>query len=189
MITASHNPAADDGYKIYWENACQIISPHDKGISACIQSNLEPWADYASMSSDVESSIIDITENAVAKYMAYVTATLHRNPVEMNARCPPIMYTAMHGVGYVFVKELIDHFHLPAFLTVPEQLHPDPTFPTVAFPNPEEKGVSEETRGDAIGAEDGFGGGRDAEGALRVRHGPRRGPFHLCRARRRRRWS
>ena len=101
----------------------------------------------------------------------------------MNARCPSILYTAMHGVGYVFVKELIDHFHLPAFLTVPEQLHPDPTFPTVAFPNPEEKGVVEMERNDEVGTETGPGGGGGTDDSLRVRNGPRRRPFHLRRAR------
>ena len=66
MITASHNPAADDGYKIYWENACQIISPHDKNISACIQANLAPWTDYAAIPAEEPlAKIIDITESAV----------------------------------------------------------------------------------------------------------------------------
>ncbi|KAM7458444.1 hypothetical protein BLSTO_00796 [Blastocystis sp. subtype 1] len=142
MITASHNPAADDGYKIYWENACQIISPHDKNISACIQANLAPWTDYAAIPAEEPlAKMIDITESAVAKYMAYTTALLHRNAPETNARCPAVMYTAMHGVGGVFVRELLSHFHLPPVRVVQAQLLPDPTFPTVAFPNPEEKGA------------------------------------------------
>lgn len=147
MITASHNPAADDGYKIYWENACQIISPHDKNISACIQANLAPWTDYAAIPAEEPlAKMIDITESAVAKYMAYTTALLHRNAPETNARCPAVMYTAMHGVGAVFVRELLSHFHLPPVRVVQAQLLPDPKFPTVAFPNPEEKGVGAEGR-------------------------------------------
>ena len=51
------------------------------------------------------------------------------------------MYTAMHGVGYRYVKELFDHFHLPPVEIVESQISPDPTFPTVSFPNPEEKGA------------------------------------------------
>ena len=51
------------------------------------------------------------------------------------------MYTAMHGVGYRYVKELLHHFHLPEVAIVKEQINPDPSFPTVSFPNPEEKGA------------------------------------------------
>ena len=51
------------------------------------------------------------------------------------------MYTAMHGVGYRYVKELLSHFHLPPVEIVESQISPDPTFPTVSFPNPEEKGA------------------------------------------------
>lgn len=51
------------------------------------------------------------------------------------------MYTAMHGVGYRYVNELLHHFHLPEVAIVSEQIEPDPSFPTVSFPNPEEKGA------------------------------------------------
>ena len=81
MITASHNPAADNGYKIYWENACQIISPHDVGISQSIQKNLEPWMDYSSMASP---SVHLITEEAVSSYLAHATSILHSNSIELN---------------------------------------------------------------------------------------------------------
>jgi len=43
MVTASHNPKDDNGYKVYWDNGCQINSPHDKGISQTIEANLPPW--------------------------------------------------------------------------------------------------------------------------------------------------
>ena len=86
MITASHNPAADDGYKIYWENGCQIITPHDVGIAKAISENLAPWHDdYKEMSSDdVMSLVQDITEEAVHQYMEHVTSILHTNPISMN---------------------------------------------------------------------------------------------------------
>lgn len=82
MITASHNPAADDGYKIYWENACQIIPPHDSGISRCIQANLQPWVDYSSISS---ITVEDITEEAIRKYMNHATSCLHANSADVNS--------------------------------------------------------------------------------------------------------
>ena len=81
MITASHNPAADNGYKIYWENGCQIISPHDAGISQQISANLKPWCDYAALQS---VQFIDVTEDAIAKYMAYTTLKLHTNSNALN---------------------------------------------------------------------------------------------------------
>lgn len=52
------------------------------------------------------------------------------------------MYTAMHGVGAPFIRQIMTTFHLPPVHEVTSQIQPDPTFPTVAFPNPEEKGVS-----------------------------------------------
>lgn len=148
MITASHNPAVDDGYKIYWENACQIIPPHDIGISNEISKNLRPWCSYATLPLP---EVIDVTEEAVQKYMNHTVQTLHCNSAEMNSvrnkvivhfqKCPRIMYTAMHGVGYRYVKDLLHHFDLPEVAIVKEQINPDPSFPTVSFPNPEEKGA------------------------------------------------
>lgn len=82
MITASHNPAADDGYKIYWENGCQIIPPHDEGISQAIQRNLKPWTDYAQIT---ELAMQDITKEAIASYMDHVCNLLHTNSDELNA--------------------------------------------------------------------------------------------------------
>ena len=85
MITASHNPAADNGYKIYWENGCQIITPHDVGISRAISENLAPWRDYNEIPSDsIDSLFQDITENAVLQYMDHVQKVLHNNSDELN---------------------------------------------------------------------------------------------------------
>ena len=86
MITASHNPAADNGYKIYWENACQIIPPHDSGISKSIAENLRPWCRYDLLPLETAMKCVrDITDEAVVKYMTHATVTLHRNSAEMNS--------------------------------------------------------------------------------------------------------
>ena len=86
MITASHNPATDNGYKIYWENACQIIPPHDGGIAKSIAANLRPWCRYDQLPWETaRATVRDITDEAVAKYMAHATQVLHRNSPEVNA--------------------------------------------------------------------------------------------------------
>jgi phosphomannomutase len=68
MITASHNPKQDNGYKVYWENACQIIPPHDAGIASDILENLEPWGESCW---DLEAFRIcdDPFEEILAKYL------------------------------------------------------------------------------------------------------------------------
>ena len=81
MITASHNPAADNGYKIYWENACQIIPPHDIGISKAITKNLKPWCSYATLP---VPEVVDVTDEAIQKYMSHTVKVLHKNSDEMN---------------------------------------------------------------------------------------------------------
>lgn len=81
MITASHNPACDDGYKIYWENACQIIPPHDSGISKSIQKNLQPWTDYSSLTLP---SIEYVDDQIISKYMCHAFSCLHLNTDEVN---------------------------------------------------------------------------------------------------------
>ncbi|POW16630.1 hypothetical protein PSTT_01187 [Puccinia striiformis] len=118
MVTASHNPAADNGYKLYYSNAVQIISPHDKGIAASIEQNL------------------DIDEEA---WSTEPTPDLENSKTALK-----FVYTPMHGVGYPFAtKACIEIAGFPdhAWLPVQAQKNPDPDFPTVKFPNPEEKGA------------------------------------------------
>ena len=81
MITASHNPASDDGYKIYWENACQIITPHDVGISNSIQKNLQPWIDYSTLPLP---PIEYIDDQIIPQYMTHAYSCLHLNNDDIN---------------------------------------------------------------------------------------------------------
>ncbi|KAI7898662.1 uncharacterized protein BX663DRAFT_524309 [Cokeromyces recurvatus] len=137
MITASHNPKDDNGYKVYWENACQIIPPHDEGIASSILDNLEPWGwDYDLVSkSDLVSDPTD--QGVIDAYFKEVEA-LCQNKEDNEATNVKFVYTAMHGVGAPFAKRAFESFGLPAFTPVEAQILPDPDFPTVAFPNPEE---------------------------------------------------
>ncbi|KJE89583.1 phosphoglucomutase [Capsaspora owczarzaki ATCC 30864] len=140
MVTASHNPKNDNGYKVYWGNGAQIISPHDKGIASHIEENLQPWPtawDVSALESNdaFRALVVDPLAEVTASYMD----AIREHSIEGSPRdAIKITYTAMHGVGLEFAMKAYETFGLPPFVQVAEQVHPDPEFPTVKFPNPEE---------------------------------------------------
>ncbi|MEN9749050.1 MAG: hypothetical protein RL149_128 [Actinomycetota bacterium] len=141
MVTASHNPPRDNGYKVYLGGANgggQIISPADKNISLEIHNVADHMSfDEIPKSKDYESIGDEI-------FTAYAYKTQHL--VAKNAgRSLKIVYSAMHGVGWHTTKTLFEMagFSLPT--TVKSQIKPDGNFPTVAFPNPEEPGAMDES--------------------------------------------
>ncbi|KAJ3983645.1 hypothetical protein F5890DRAFT_161595 [Lentinula detonsa] len=138
MITASHNPKDDNGYKVYWENAVQIIAPHDKGISSSINANLTPrtWSiDQVHSSADC----LDVTEQIKKAYFSEIEKL--KLP-QYSPSAEPLIFvnTSMHGVSHPIVTEALNSFGV-SVNPVKEQMLPDPEFPTVPFPNPEEKGA------------------------------------------------
>uniref|UniRef100_A0A7M4ECV3 Phosphoglucomutase 2 n=2 Tax=Crocodylus porosus TaxID=8502 RepID=A0A7M4ECV3_CROPO len=142
MITASHNPKQDNGYKVYWENGAQIISPHDKGISEAIEENQEPWPE-AWNDSLIENNSLHHDPYATIKkdyFKDIQKLCFHRNiNKETNLK---FVHTSVHGVGHEFVQLAFEAFGFKPPFAVPEQKEPDPEFPTVKYPNPEEgKGV------------------------------------------------
>ncbi|KAF8876038.1 hypothetical protein CPB84DRAFT_1796184 [Gymnopilus junonius] len=138
MITASHNPKQDNGYKVYWENAVQIISPHDRGISLAIEANSRKTLSIQSVPSS--ELLIDLTEYLRKEYFGYLTSFMTIREV-MPLRKPKFVNTSMHGVSDAFVAKAFAAFRFPPYIPVKEQQHPDPEFPTVTFPNPEEQGA------------------------------------------------
>ena len=144
MVTASHNPKEDDGYKVYWDNGAQIIPPHDAGIAKCIDANLAPWESYACFASasallSAHASLAeDCTDALSAGYFGAMEAELCRHKARNEQSELKVVYTAMHGVGAPWFAKAFAAFGLPAPIPVAEQQAPDPTFPTVTFPNPEE---------------------------------------------------
>jgi len=146
MVTASHNPKEDDGYKVYWANGAQIITPHDKNIAASILKNLKPWIKYDDTDLDSVTSnnlCSDPTDEVADEYYTKAGKKLcfYREKHAMWAaqeNNPKIVYTAMHGVGNRWCKRSFENFDLQPYTPVAEQCEPDPTFPTVEFPNPEE---------------------------------------------------
>ena len=132
MVTASHNPPEYNGYKVYWDNGAQIIPPHDVGIAAAIDA-VPSVAKYL----DVPASdrVRPVPDAVTARYLQGLRAL---SPVSDGAPLT-MVYTALHGVGAKLATEVLGRWG--AVHSVPEQAEPDGAFPTVAFPNPEEKGA------------------------------------------------
>ena len=145
MVTASHNPAKDNGYKVYWENGCQIIPPHDAGIAAAILENLEPLSWDTSVIDEpcllVEGSL-DLVRDRYHKAVVYAAHPEHARFTVTPDPSLRFVYTPMHGVGLPAMQRCVADLGLSSAMTVVSaQAHPDPDFLTVAFPNPEEKGA------------------------------------------------
>ncbi|MFF8642159.1 phospho-sugar mutase [Streptomyces sp. NPDC015345] len=131
-VTASHNPPRDNGYKVYLGDGSQIVPPADAEIAAEI-------AAVASLH-DVprpEAGWETLDEAVLEAYLARTDAVL----APESPRTARVVYTAMHGVGKDTLLAAFDRAGFPAPTLVAEQAEPDPDFPTVAFPNPEEPGA------------------------------------------------
>lgn len=143
MVTASHNPAKDNGYKVYYGNGCQIIPPVDSGIAQSIDDNLQPWSEVWNVKENFDKGIrngllVLVKKEMTEKYLSVVSDKL----VKEKSISYQFVYTPMHGVGQEIVdKVLKEVFETSNGITVQEQMIPDPDFPTVKFPNPEEKGA------------------------------------------------
>jgi phosphoglucomutase/phosphopentomutase len=144
MVTASHNPKQDNGFKLYWGNGSQIIPPHDTGIAASIAQNLKPWKQYDTSAVESHPLAIDVTDVVTkAYYASFMRLSDHAE--SNNQSSVKAVYTAMHGVGCQWVVKAFEAFNHPALDPVPSQAFPDASFPTVVFPNPEEKGALNES--------------------------------------------
>ncbi|XP_029445388.1 phosphoglucomutase-2 isoform X2 [Rhinatrema bivittatum] len=142
MVTASHNPKQDNGYKVYWENGAQIISPHDKGIAQAIEENLEPWRGAWDDTSINNSSLLHDPYTSInKKYFEAIQKHCFHREINKESKLK-FVHTSVHGVGHEFVQSAFKAFGFSVPLAVPEQKDPDSEFPTVKYPNPEEgKGV------------------------------------------------
>jgi phosphomannomutase len=141
MVTASHNPPAYNGYKVYWGNGAQIIPPHDTGIAAAI-AKIGRSDELAMPELDElrrNGLLIDLDEALHDEYLDAVVAL--RAAPELDGRALVTAYTPLHGVGAASVEAGMKRAGFPQIHTEPSQREPDPEFPTVAFPNPEEKGA------------------------------------------------
>jgi phosphomannomutase len=144
MVTASHNPPNDNGYKVYLGGAnggSQIVSPADKQIAAHIE-QVARDLEFGDMPRDIDIEFVAVEVRAAyAKTATDAAANLAGSNASAPAPAPlRITYTAMHGVGWNTVEPL---FSAAGFTldVVAEQIEPDASFATVAFPNPEEPGA------------------------------------------------
>lgn len=137
MVTASHNPPQDNGYKVYIGPdadgikyaSSQIISPTDEFIAT----EIAAIRSLRSLPRGTKWTVLD--ESVITKYIER-TKELAPRPGDIK-----IVYTAMHGVGTEVVQRVFNHAGFATLILVDEQCTPDPDFPTVAFPNPEEPGA------------------------------------------------
>lgn len=137
MVTASHNPKQYNGYKVYWANGCQIIPPHDLGIAVAIDQNLDLWELPALQSVASHPLCSDPTAVVEREYYSRLQK-LRVRPPSASDESLPVVYTPLHGVGLQPLETAFKVFGLPPPVVVEEQARPDPEFPTVTFPNPEE---------------------------------------------------
>jgi len=138
MVTASHNPPDDNGYKVYLGDGSQIVPPADAEIAACI-------AAVGPLASIAQSDDYRILDGAVLdSYVARAVALLGEGPRDVSA-----VYTAMHGVGGEVFMRAVGQAGFGAPTAVAAQFAPDGRFPTVNFPNPEEPGAMDLSLADA----------------------------------------
>lgn len=134
MVTASHNPPQDNGYKVYLGDGCQIVPPADSGIAERIAA-VGHLAGVVRVPLE-ESAGRVLGEDVVDSYLDTVASLAADGPRDLE-----IVYTPMHGVGGAALPAVLETAGFTSVTLVPEQEAPDPDFPTVAFPNPEEPGA------------------------------------------------
>ncbi|HEU5267206.1 MAG TPA: phospho-sugar mutase [Jatrophihabitans sp.] len=131
MVTASHNPPQDNGYKVYADDGAQIVPPTDTEIEAAIaaigSARAIPLA---------ESAFTELGPELAAAYVDAVVDLIDAGPRDLR-----IVHTAMHGVGTETLRRVFDAAGFLDVIPVAQQERPDPDFPTVSFPNPEEPGA------------------------------------------------
>ena len=147
MITASHNPAADNGYKLYLSDGAQVIPPVDAEIEGRI-ATLGPLS--AIRTANLDDPLIARHGDEVAA--AYLDAVAGGTPATADLPQLTVVYTPMHGVACELMLRAIRHAGFAAPQVVAAQAKPDPDFPTVAFPNPEEPGALDLALADARAA-------------------------------------
>jgi phosphoglucomutase len=137
VVTASHNPPKYNGYKAYWNNGAQVVSPHDTGIIDEVNAVTEILE--IDQKEALERKLLCIIDKEIDEpYQVMVKSRLFRpDLIKARAGEVKIVYTPLHGTGARHVEQVLGDLGLQV-ITVPEQREGNGDFPTVAFPNPEE---------------------------------------------------
>lgn len=147
VVTASHNPSADNGVKVYWGDGAQIVPPIDDAIGSAMARRLSAIDDPAAAVDSVVSGSSSVSGGTVAELSAdlvdaYVNEVVERATGVAEASGVRAALTSLHGVGGAIASRCLTSLGV-AIAAVPSQQEPDPDFPTVAFPNPEEPGATD----------------------------------------------
>ena len=139
-VTASHNPAEYNGYKVYWEDGAQITQPHDVNIMDAVLA-ITDYADVKTMDKDeaVKAGLyVQIGKDVDDKYIAALKKQVkHQDAIDAVQKDIKIVYTPLHGTGNIPVRRVLKELGFENVYVVKEQELPDGDFPTVSYPNPE----------------------------------------------------
>jgi phosphomannomutase len=136
MVTASHNPPQDNGYKVYLGDGRQIVSPVDEQISKLIKTVIDVREiSQGDAGKNVNDEVVNTYTSITAQLIASGPTT------EAQRKAITSVYTALHGVGWKTLQSVFAAAGFSEPIAALEQRDPDPAFPTVAFPNPEEEGA------------------------------------------------
>ncbi len=142
MITASHNPPKYNGYKVYWEDGAQIVAPKDKQIIDEVN-NIKDYAEIKKISKEeaIEKGLYNVIGKELDdKYMKVLEdLVLNKDVIAKMQKNLKIVYTPLHGTGNIPVREILKRLGFENVYVVKQQEVPDGNFPTVSYPNPEDK--------------------------------------------------
>ena len=141
MITASHNPPKYNGYKVYWDDGAQIVSPRDKDIIAKVRA-VESFSEIKQMSEEEakDKGLLNFVGTEMDDQYIEKLKSLILNPeiVKEQGKKLKVVYTPLHGTGNMVAERLLKEIGIENLYVVPEQKEPDGNFPTVDYPNPED---------------------------------------------------
>ena len=142
MITASHNPPKYNGYKVYWDDGAQKVAPRDKDIIAKVRAVAE-YSEIKEISKEeaIEKGLFNIVGTEMDDKYINTLKSLILNPeiVKEQGKNLKVVYTPLHGTGNTVAERLLKEIGIQNLYVVPEQKEPDGNFPTVDYPNPEDK--------------------------------------------------